>query len=200
MIDSIGNLITELTLAYTVTHVIVSDGSGSLRRTPKLLIGLCRTYNIVSLRWLQDSYQKGYAIPCDKYLVLNDRKAESSYDFSMQKTLERVKQRMNTGKYLLHGWSVHICRGVAGNKAPSTPELKLIVQAAGAEWIAKLTTSMVESPDKCKRILIITSKPDDKPENKSKRTNITTAILNGAAKRSIQWLLHSLMTQEVDLE
>jgi hypothetical protein len=53
----------------------------------------------------------------------------------MHATLEIESSTIEQGTSLLRGWWIY---GVAGSKAPSEDELKLIVEAAGGTWLASL--------------------------------------------------------------
>jgi hypothetical protein len=188
-----GILLEDVADAHTATHVIASDGKTSIRRTPKLMIALCRTPNIVSLDWLKKSASRQEALPCDEFLVLDDREAEEQYKFSMRETLERIKSNVKNGSYLLDGWHIYVCAGVAGKKAPPEEELRLITEAAGGSWISS-PSSITASPD---HVLIVTSDPETKRQVSTKA--VTSLLKKGASKRTTSWLFRAMMTQEVDL-
>jgi hypothetical protein len=78
----------------------------------------------------------GQILTCN--VILDDTEAEAKYDFSMRATLERISSNIEQGTSLLGGWWIYVCRGVAGSKAPSGDELKLIVEASGGTWLASL--------------------------------------------------------------
>lgn len=187
-----GEIVEKVELAHTATHIIASNGTASLRRTPKLMIGLNFTPNIVSLSWLEMSAKAKKALaPTKQHLILSDEEAEEKYDFSMRQTLKTVKKRLKENDKLLGGWSVFVCKGVAGNKAPSTKELQLIVEAAGAIWLTSLKNHLDNE-----NTIIVTSDP----EKKSQLTKaINTATDAGAKKRTTSWLFKALLTQETDL-
>lgn len=181
---------TDLSSAINATHVIAAD-KGSIRRTPKLMIALCRTPNIVSLDWLNKSGENGSWLPCDNFLIVNDRNAERLYEFSMEKTLKRLKSNLEAEQYILDGWDVYVCDGVAGNKAPQKDELKCIVEATGGTWVTSLRSC---NPEK---LLILTSDPETTTQT-SKKT-IRSALEQGATKRSIKWFFGTTFTQTTDL-
>ena len=70
--------------AGSVTHIIASEKNNSIRRTPKLMIGICNTRNIVTIDWLNESGKAKQALPVERYLILNDKEAERKYGFEMR--------------------------------------------------------------------------------------------------------------------
>lgn len=190
-----GTLLENVEQAHTATHAIVTDGGVPIRRTPKLMIALCRTSNIITSDWLLQSCNAGKALKTDKFLVLEDDKAEKQYNFSLRKTISRINTNIKNEKYLLDGWSVYVCNGVAGNKSPPEKELRLIVEAAGGKWLASLSSksSVVSS----KNTIIVTSDPESKKQISSK--DVIAALKSGAHKKTTAWLFHAMMTQELVL-
>lgn len=133
------------------TFVIAGDDDVSLRRTPKLMIAFCRTPHIVHLNWLLSSNKIGLPLESNEYLLLSDYAAERRYSFSMKESLANaIIARQNGG--ILAGWTIYVCKGVAGNRAPDTKELKAIIDAAGGAYI---TTR----PRSSKHVLILSSDP-----------------------------------------
>lgn len=191
--DINGILLEDVKDAHMATHLIVTNGTTTIRRTPKLMIGMCRTPNIVTLMWLEQSSNHGKPLPADTFLVLDDVKAENQYNFSMIKTIDRVKSNLKEGKYLLEEWSVYTCKGVAGNKAPPEVELKLIVEAAGGKWISSLSGKGMDP----KKTIIITSDPEQKKQVNSK--DIIAILKKGATKKTSTWLFDAMMTQQLHL-
>ena len=157
------------------------------------MIGICRTPNIVRLEWLEMSAKAGKPLPCDKFLILGDKQAEKQYQFTMRRTLKKVRSNFGSESFLLNGWKVHICGGVAGNKAPPEKELKLIVEAAGGSWTPSLSKIRKETA----RLLVITSDPEVKKQVSA--SEVAVALRNGAQKRTTSWLFHAIMTQVLDL-
>jgi hypothetical protein len=80
------------------THVIAGSQGTALRRTPKLMIGLCKTSNVVNLDWLLESAKDKEALPSKKFLLVDDGEAEANYDFRMRKTLMRAGSMRSSGK------------------------------------------------------------------------------------------------------
>ena len=190
-----GELIESVEEARNSTHVIAGDDSSSLRRTPKVMIGICTTSNIVHMDWLTTSAKKRLAQPCRDFLLLNDTKAEMAYDFNMRETLSNGLRMRKKGISLLNGKSVVICQGVAGNMAPPENELKLIVEAAGGQWI---NASALEK-FKSNQAIIITSNPATKRQISTK--DIAKAIKHGIQHRPTSWLFDCIMKQQLsDLE
>jgi hypothetical protein len=195
MLNNLGAvLIDKIADAHTATHVIAYDDKTPMRRTPKLMIALsCKTKNIVRLQWLIESHAANELLPCEDFLAL-DKVAEKKYSFSMKKTLSIIGSRIdNDAPRLLEGWSVFVCKGVAGNRAPDAKELRLMVEAAGGSWLSSFTK---KGPDFSK-ILIITSDPEESKQVSVKA--VSEALENGAAKRTTSWLFDTLMKQELDL-
>ncbi|KAL7532955.1 hypothetical protein ACHAXR_004952, partial [Thalassiosira sp. AJA248-18] len=117
MIETIGaEFVDSIEEAHTATHVIASDGRTKLRRTPKLMICLCRVSKILSMEWLEQSAKEQRVLDCHDFLLLGDEEAEKRYKFSMKETIRNgILARKNRGG-VLGGWFVMICSGVAGNK------------------------------------------------------------------------------------
>uniref|UniRef100_A0A7S2NXA5 BRCT domain-containing protein n=1 Tax=Leptocylindrus danicus TaxID=163516 RepID=A0A7S2NXA5_9STRA len=150
-----GTLIESLEKAHEATHVIAGDGQkNSLRRTPKLMIGLCSTSNILHLDWLITSYKQKRFCESRQFLLLHDQTAESNYSFSMKETLRNGEERRSEGG-LFTGRSIYFAKNVAGNKAPKAEELRMIIDAAGGKVVDSL------SPDKdyYPNVFVITSDP-----------------------------------------
>jgi len=195
MVKSLGAvLIEDISEAHTATHIIASDDKTPMRRTPKLMIALsCTTANIVSLQWLSESHAANTLLSCEKYLVL-DKDAEKKYSFSMKKTMGIIESRLNNATpRLLEGWTVYICKGVAGNRAPDAKELRLMIEAAGGSW----TTSCAKKGLDFSKLLIITSEPE--PSKQVSVKAVSGALENGAEKRTTTWLFDAMMKQECDL-
>jgi hypothetical protein len=208
MVKSIGGIfIDDLAVAHTATHVIASDGKKAVRRTVKLMIAHCRTAHIVSLDWLIASASEGKALECTDFLIMNNDKlrkeAEKRYVFSFLKSMNNRTRRLKDGVHLLDGWSVYVCRGVAGNNAPSEEEFRLLVEAAGASWLTdpcasfgeRLDDSSATTSTQRRLLLIVTSDPE--------RTcqvwpdDVDIAVRNGAAKRKTTWLFNAFMAQDI---
>jgi hypothetical protein len=188
-----GQLLEKVEDAHKATHVIASDGKTSIRRTPKLMIAMCRTPNIVSSDWLTQSSNLGKALPCNKFLILDDEKAEKLYKICLSRTIDRITSNLKHGAYLLGGWSIYVCKGVAGKKAPPEKELRLIVEAAGGTWLSSLSKSNAEGD----KVLLVTSDPETKKQLSEKAVSI--ALKNGAIKRTTAWLFRATMTQELEI-
>ena len=195
MVKNLGAvLIDKIADAHLATHVIAYDDKTPMRRTPKLMIALSsKTKNIVRLQWLLESHAANELLPCDDFLAL-DKVAEKKYIFSMKKTLSIIESRIvNDTPLLLEGWSVFVCKGVAGNRAPDANELRIMVEAAGGSWLSSWTKKGLDFS----KLLIITSDPEESKQVSVKA--VCGALENGAAKRTTSWLFDTLMKQELDL-
>lgn len=193
MIKTIGaEYVESIDEAHTATHVIASDGAATLRRTPKLMICICRVDKILSIDWLEQSSKEQRILDTPDFLLLDDREAEKRYDFSMKETLRNgmlVRERRGG---LFGGWFVYVCSGVAGNKAPSFKELNLIVEAAGGQVLSSL--SDLKNCDPLKTI-VLTSKPSTKSQLKER--GVAKAVSLGARIMSTAWLFHAIITQKL---
>jgi hypothetical protein len=195
LIDGLGvTLIEDIDKASSATHVIAGDSDSGIRRTPKLMIALCSTSNILSLEWLVESSKAKTLLNPGKYLLLNDKVGEGRYGISMKRTLASGKERRKEGG-LLAGWTILFCHGVAGNQAPSQDELDMVVRAAGGKV---LMTWQLPILDRCKaqRTIVITSHPLLAEQISS--SEITQVISDGAGlPQTIKWLFDCIMHQKL---
>ena len=198
MISDIGaTCIDSITHAHDATHVIAADDGTSLRRTPKLMICVCRTSNILHMSWLVKSAEKGRPLPCNGHLLLNDTKAESTYNFSMKETLKNgIEVRTNQGG-LLDGWKVFFCKGVAGHKAPSMQELRLIIDAAGGTVLDTLTTKEAGAIASDRSVLIVTSDPPTAAQ-KSQADKLMEKLGTSGRVETTSWLFQCIIRQKID--
>lgn len=175
------------------THVIAGDSKRSLRRTAKLMAALCITSNILKAEWLEESFRSRGLLSCNHYLLLNDAKAESVYSFSMRTTLREGNERRTAGG-LLHGWSVYVCDEVAGNKAPKTDELKMMIYAAGGKWITHddIPVPITDDPT---HVIVLTSDPP--LQSQLDDTHAQIAADNGAGFFTTSWLFDCMMHQKL---
>jgi hypothetical protein len=185
MIQTIGAEIVEsIEKAHTATHIIVTDGTTKLRRTPKLMICLCKSPNILKLEWLEQSAREQTILDTTPYLLIDDKEAEKRYSFSMKATLQNgIKSREKGG--VLQGWSVYICQNVAGNHAPSAKELKLIIEAAGGKVVDRIF-----HPDKT---IVVTSAPSTPSQRKE--PGVQNVSKSGGKIVSTSWLFDVMITQ-----
>jgi hypothetical protein len=184
-------LVNDIVDAHTATHAIITDGTAPIRRTPKLMIAFCRTPNIVTADWLIQSLKVGKALPCEGFLAINDDKAEKQYQFALCDTIARIETNIANRMYLLSGWSVHVCEGVAGKKAPPEDELQSIVEAADGIWLRSLSLKASN------RTLVITSDPETKKQISNK--SVVAALKSGAVKKTTTWLFHAIMRQQLNI-
>ena len=102
----------------------------------------------------------------------------------------------NVGEKVLTGWSVHVCKGVAGGKkAPPEKEMKLIVEHAGGIWTPVLSQKALADVDVSK-ILVITSDPEVKRQISVKA--VQNVLEKGAKKNTTSWLFGCLMKQKIE--
>ena len=180
--------------AHLATHVIAKKGKDPLKRTPKLMIAMNKTPNIVTLDWLIESAKKGTALPCDRYLV-KDKAAEKTYKFRMAETVERIKDHIEHGTAVLSGKSVFVCKGVAGDNAPKEDELRCIVEAAGGSWLSTLEKATAKPTED---LIIITSKDQPVASKQIKERAVAGAIKKGALQKTTTWLFDGIMAQQLD--
>jgi len=180
--------------AHTATHVIASDGRQSIKRTPKLMIAINKTPNIVTLDWLTESAKTGKVLPCDDFLILDDKKAEEKYGFNMATTVDRIKCNLENKTPLLDGKKVYVCDGVAGDKAPPMDELKLIVEAAGGKFVSSLRSIN----DDADFLIVITSADAKDMQQQTKKRAVQWVLKKGgASQKTTSWLFQSVMAQNL---
>eukprot|EP00592_Proboscia_alata_P002677 CAMPEP_0194367674 /NCGR_PEP_ID=MMETSP0174-20130528/15807_1 /TAXON_ID=216777 /ORGANISM="Proboscia alata, Strain PI-D3" /LENGTH=1580 /DNA_ID=CAMNT_0039143593 /DNA_START=134 /DNA_END=4876 /DNA_ORIENTATION=- len=132
MIKSIKNatLVTKLEEIHTATHVIAADDSKkktkyseTIRRTPKFMICLCVTSQILYSSWLDDSSIAGHALPTalptttlskqqrskthHNYLLLGDTEAERRYKFRWHETFQNG-ERLRKKRYIAEEKKVRV--------------------------------------------------------------------------------------------
>ena len=177
-------------MATPLLDVIASDGKTKLRRTPKLMICVCKTSQILSIEWLEQSAKEQRALSSDDFLLLKDKDAEKRYNFSMKETIENGrKARLDRGG-VLGGWSIYICTGVAGNNAPSAKELKLVVEATGATLLGKVSDAIDPS-----KTILLCSDPCTDVQRSLKGAD--KMMGQGAKMLSTAWLFHTIITQQI---
>jgi hypothetical protein len=133
----------------------------------------------------QSALQKQILDPQD-FLVLEDKAAETTYDFSMSETLENGKDARHRGG-VLAGYSIYICKNVADNNAPPMKALMLIVDAAGGQVIESLAKV---DPSKT---IILTSDPSTTAQLAEK--GVDQIANSGGKVLTTSWLFHTMITQ-----
>jgi hypothetical protein len=192
MIETIGaEYVESIEEAHTATHVIATDGATALRRTPKLMICICRVAKILSIEWLEQSSKEQRILDTHDFLLLGDREAEKRYDFSMKETIRNGIQARKRRGGVLGGWFVYICSGVAGNRAPNMKEMHLIIEAGGGQVLKSL--SNMNSFDPLKTI-VLTSEPST--QSQLKEQGVAKVERLGAKILSTTWLFHTIITQK----
>ena len=190
MIETIGAEIVEsIDQAHTVTHVIVTDGRAKLRRTPKLMICICKTANILSTEWLEQSANEQRVLDATPFLWIGDKEAETKYNFSMKETVQNGMLARTRGG-VLGGYYVYVCSGIAGNRAPSIKEFKLIIEAAGGHLLNSLAPSEVMDPLKT---IVLTNDPATSSQLKER--GVKNIVKCGGKVETTSWLFHSIITQ-----
>jgi len=159
IVTTLGGSVVDIDDASSATHVIAGDDKTAIRRTPRLMIGICVTANILSMEWLVSSKRSRRFIETRPFLLLHDRVAERNYSFSMKETLLNGQLRRQEGG-VLKDLNIYFCKKLAGNKAPKADELNLIVSCAGGNVISELSVENVN----LKKIIVITSDPMTQPD------------------------------------
>jgi len=190
-----GEFLNDVSDAHRATHIIASDGSQSIKRTPKLMIAICKGAKVVNLDWLIRSARAKEPLPSEEFLILNDLEAEAKYGFLMRETLNTAKRLSESNKGFLDGLSLHVCEGVAGNGAPSKKEMKLIIEAAGGHWISNLDT--IQGKERPEEIIIISSVDPKEAKRQLKRISVAAAQRRGALCKTTAWLFRSVMMQQI---
>lgn len=175
------------------THVIAGSSQHSMRRSVKLMIALCVTSNILKGEWLEESFKRKELLSCNRFLLLNDSKAEKSYSFSMRNTLREGRERRENGG-LFRGWKILVCEGVCGNKAPKEHELKTMVEAAGGIWLTRNDIPLPIEDDPT-HVIVITSDPAYQYQIEDPQAEI--AAENGAGFYTTSWLFNVMMHQKI---
>jgi hypothetical protein len=177
------------------THVIAGDSKIHIRRTAKFMAALCVTSNILKAEWLEDSYKKRSLLSCSRYLLLNDSRAENVYSFSMKQTLIEGKERRRDGG-LLSGWKIMICDNVARKKAPKEEDLRMMIEAAGGDWLlsSDIPVPIREDPT---HVIVITSDPALPSQIEDDKASI--AAESGAGFFTTTWLFDCMMHQKVSI-
>ena len=190
MIETIGaEIVQSVEEAHTATHIIVTDGATKFRRTPKLMICICKSPNIVKLEWLEQSAKEQRVLDTTPYLLVDDKEAEKRYSFSMKGTIQNgIEVREKGG--VLGGLYIYVCSGVAGNQAPSTKELNLIIEAAGGRVLPSLSTCKLLDPAKT---YVLTSDPST--PSQWREPSVTNITKLGGKIVSTSWLFHVIITQ-----
>ena len=144
----------------------------------------------LNIRWLEESFRQQQILDTKGFLHLDDTEAEKRYSFSMRETIRHgINVRHERGGVLGGRW-IYICRGVAGNQAPSTKELHLIIEAAGGTVLRSLSSSHSYDP---LNTIIITSDP--RTHSQLNENGIEQQIANGAKTCTTSWLFHTIITQ-----
>jgi hypothetical protein len=146
---------------------------------------------ILNIEWLEQSSRQQQLLDTDDFLHLHDVEAEKRYNFSMKETIQNgIIARREGGVF--GGKGVYICRGVAGNQAPSAKELQLIIEAAGGSLLKSLDGS---TDIDATNTIILTSDP--KTQSQLNEHGVEEFMNNGARAYTTSWLFHSIITQSL---
>lgn len=156
------------------------------------MVCICKTSQILSIEWLEQSAKEQRVLDTTDFLLLGDKEAEKKYNFNMKETLENGRKARLEKDGVLSGWSVYVCSGVAGNNAPSSKELNLVIEATGATLLRSLSASAVSDPSKT---IVLTSDPCTGKQSSEKGVVRVTKL--GAKLRSTSWLFHTIITQNI---
>ncbi|KAJ3196722.1 Mediator of DNA damage checkpoint protein 1 [Irineochytrium annulatum] len=130
------------------THLVTDR----VRRTVKFLAALSGGKKIINVKWLDQSKKEKRFIAESKH-ILNDKKAEQQWKFSLAKSLRKAQDPDTPG--FLDGVEVF----VTSNVKPPRSELEEMVTAAGGKMITALPPAPVDGA-KC----IVVGCPDDLAE------------------------------------
>ncbi|KAL3802984.1 hypothetical protein HJC23_011607 [Cyclotella cryptica] len=188
MIRSIGaELVENVEDAATATHIIPII---SLTHFP---FYFSKVSKILNIKWLEESCTQQQLLDTKDFLHVDDAEAEKRYSFSMRETIQNGNNVRRARGGVLGGRWIYICKGVAGNLAPSTKELHLIIEAAGGAVLRSLSSSLSYDPA---HMIIITSDP--RTHSQLNENGIEQHIANGAKMRTTSWLFHTIITQRFD--
>ena len=189
--------------AAHATHVIAASVDVKLSRTPKLMVALSRTDNIVHFDWLKEASQNRRVISAKDYLLVHNSaaigEAEKKYKFKLSETLDRARKLRAKGKLLFHGLYFFLCPGVAGNtsktnRTPSEDDFRLILEGAGA----KVLSVLPDHTDARARIIIVTSKLAGEKKKQIRNKDVAQAVSRGAFVKTTDEVFHAIMTQKLD--
>ena len=164
-----GTLIHNLAEASTATHVVAKD----LKRTTKLMIGLCCTNKIVTLDWLRTSAESEKPLPCNSFLVID------------KKLSDTIAKNLQKGK-VLEQHTVYFCKPIT---KPPPDECRLIVEAAGGA----ISSSLSFLSDKAKKQLLIIRKGSS--FLRGEKDLCTSCVDGGATVWTLDEFLNVMVTQ-----
>ena len=103
--------------------------------------------------------------------------------------------RSQQGGGILTQYNIYFSKGVAGNKAPPSNELGLIIDAAGGTLLKSLTAKAVRDINPLD-IIIVTSNPATTTQKKDINVNKLSRL--GAKNVTTSWLFNCFMLQRVN--
>jgi hypothetical protein len=152
------------------------------------MVAMCRASHIVSTEWVQQCLAEGLLVECDDFADVN---FSADADPTKQITplnLGRARALRDDNKYVLAGYELAICKGVAGNKAPQLKELQCMVEAAGAGWLGEGPPANADSA------IVITNDPPTTAQKRAMR-----ALSDNMTVKTTTWLFDTMMSQKLDL-
>lgn len=187
--------------AATATHVIAASDDVRLKRTPKLMIAMCRTPNILHLGWLEKSAERGELVATKPFILRHEADAEKQYQFKMRAAIESGNALRKQGISLLSGFQVFLCSGVAGNKTkgnrtPPEKEFRLILESAGAQVLKTLPTRGKDLSN----IIVIVSKVEKEQRKQTGTKKVSDCLSKGAVSRTTDEIFQAIMRQEFEVD
>lgn len=198
MVKKIGGVFIEtIEDAFQATHVIAASKDVKLKRTPKFMVAISRTSNMVHLDWLIESARKGEALDTQEFLLLDQTEAEKQYNFKLSESLARGNKLRAKGTLLLDSVDMFLCNGVAGSvregdKTPPEKDFRLILEGAGA----KVLTTLAQRSSEKGKMVIVTSKDAKERKKQLAKRDVATAVKQGAIVKTAEEIFHAIMTQD----
>ena len=174
-----------------VTHLLV-EGEVKIKRSAKVMVAMSRASYVVTVDWLRSCIENKTHIPPTHRVDVKVPKNEESNKTISADSLERASVMRKTGKGVLSGCAISLCKQVAGKRAPTLQELECMVTAAGADWMGEC---IPEKQSRGKRTIVITSDPCSKRQEKALKIRG-----DGVLTKTTSWLFDTLMFQRLDLK
>ncbi|XP_064605690.1 mediator of DNA damage checkpoint protein 1-like isoform X2 [Liolophura sinensis] len=175
VVDEHGQKITKdlggelVSSVYECTHLVTDK----VRRTVKFLCCLARGLPIVLPQWLDCCKDAGVFIDPSDYII-QDKTSEKQYKFSLRSSIQKASEAC-----LLSGFRVHVTKSVR----PDPPQMRDIIQCAGAEYLGKM-------PNEPGEHVVVVSCEEDKGVCQS-------ALEAGVTVVSSEFLFTGILKQEI---
>ena len=114
--------------AVSETTDFVCVGNGELKRTSKLTLAVLLGKNIVTDKWVTDSFNAGRLLDPADYLP-KDAHHEDKWQFSLRAAVERGKQ----GLKIFRNWTLYLTPNFVRDAKVATKELAHMARTAGAK-------------------------------------------------------------------